>query len=186
MDNKETTTESKQKYNPWQLRPDEIVVSVLETRADGVRVKLWPDVDAVRERLESIEEGCYSVRHYVCGRAMYCAIGIPNPDVTRDAPCPAAYKVNPDANLNDAEGSLIAAAAEYDVGAGVFALSPLRIGSDRVQINPVAAPDGKTIHHYVMADRLTVDDILYNDDDGSVSAVALRKQDGSVIRWQLG
>ena len=34
MDNKETTTESKQKYNPWQLRPDEIVVSVLETRAD--------------------------------------------------------------------------------------------------------------------------------------------------------
>lgn len=182
MDNKETTTESKQKYTPWQVRPDEIVVSVLETRADGVRVKLWPDVDAVQMLLNGLDDA-YSIRHYVCGRALYCAVGLKN--ATRDAPCPAAYKVNPDANLNDAEGSLIAAAAEYDVGAGVFALSPLRIGSDRVQINPVAAPDGKTIHHYVMADRLTVDDIQYND-DGSVSAVALRKQDGSVIRWQLG
>lgn len=182
MDNKETTTESKQKYNPWQLRPDEIVVCVLDTRADGVRVKLWPDVDAVQMLLNGLDDA-YSIRHYVCGRAMYCAVGLKN--ATRDAPCPAGYKVNPDANLNDAEGSLIAAAAEYDVGAGVFALSPLRIGSDRVQINPVAAPDGKTIHHYVMADRLTVDDIQYND-DGSVSAVALRKQDGSVIRWQLG
>ena len=183
MDNKETTTASKLQYNPWQLRPEEIVVSVLETRADGVRVKLWPDADSVRVMLKSLD-AAYSERHYVCGRAMYCAVGLKN--TTRDAPCPAAYKVNPDANLNDAEGSLIAAAAEYDVGAGVFALSPLRIGSDRVQINPVAAPDGKTIHHYVMADRLTVDDIQYNDDDGSVCAVALRKQDGSVIRWQLG
>lgn len=178
MDNKE----SKQEYKPRQMRPEEIVVSVLETRADGVRVKLWPDADAVRAWLGAISD-VYSLHHYFCGRTVYCKIVLG--ESTRDAPCPAAYKVNPDANLNDAEGSLIAAAAEYDVGAGVFALSPLRIGSDRVQINPVAAPDGKTIHHYVMADRLTVDDIQYND-DGSVGAVALRKQDGSVIRWQLG
>lgn len=182
MDNKETTAASKLQYNPWQLRPEEIVVSVLETRADGVRVKLWPAADAVRVWLGAIND-VYSIHHYFAGRTIYCKVVLG--DSTRDAPCPATYKVNPDANLNDAEGSLIAAAAEYDVGAGVFALSPLRIGSDRVQINPVAAPDGKTIHHYVMADRLTVDDIQYND-DGSVSAVALRKQDGSVIRWQLG
>lgn len=183
MDNTETKTPTPEKSSsPWKMQPEEIVVSVQETRADGARVKLWPTADAVRAHLKMLDDE-YSVSRYVCGRALYCAVVLNAGH--RDAPCPAAYKVNPDANLNDAEGSLIAAAAEYDVGAGVFALSPLRIGSDRVQINPVAAPDGKTIHHYVMADRLTVDDIQYND-DGSVSAVALRKQDGSVIRWQLG
>lgn len=182
MDNETKTQAPQRSSSPYIMQPEEIVVSVLETRADGVRVKLWPDADAVRAHLSVLDDE-YSATHCVFGRAMYCAVGLN--DSTRDAPCPAGYKVNPDANLNDAEGSLIAAAAEWDVGTGVFALSPLRIGSDRVQINPVAAPDGKTIHHYVMADRLTVDDIQYND-ERSVSAVALRKQDGSVIRWQLG
>ena len=39
---------------------DEIIVSVLETNADSVRIKLWPDAAAVRSRLSvemAIERG---------------------------------------------------------------------------------------------------------------------------------
>ena len=156
------------------------VVSVLDVDADGATVKLWPAAYAVRQALETM--GTYSTRHYVCGRALYCAVAFG--DVTRDAPCPESYRVRKDANLNEADGSLIAAAAEWGVGTRVFALPPIRISKERVQINPVAGRDGKTIHHYVLADRLSVADIKL-DDKGCIAEVQLRKaSDGGVIAWQ--
>ena len=156
------------------------VVSVLDVDADDVTVKLWPTAADARRALDAM--GTYSTRHYVCGRALYCAIALG--DVTRDAPCPESYRVRKDANLNEADGSLIAAAAEWGVGAKVFALPPMRISKERVQINPVAGRDGKTIHHYVLADRLSVADIKL-DDKGSIAEVQLRKaSDGGVIVWQ--
>lgn len=170
------------------LTADEVTLSILEVDAEGVRIKLWPDVNAVRAHLEECCERMpgglagYSVRHYVCGRYLYCAVALA--DITKDAPCPAGYQVNADANLNEADGSLVAAAAEWGLGFGVFNLPPLRISKDRVQINPVAGRDGKTIHHYVLADRLTVAGIGY-DTDGDVTEIKLRKaSDGSVITWQ--
>lgn len=156
------------------------VVSVLDVDADGVTVKLWPTAAAIRRALDAM--GTYSTRHYVCGRALYCAVAFG--DVTRDAPCPESYRVRKDANLNEADGSLIAAAAEWGAGTLVFALPPMRISKERVQINPVAGRDGKTIHHYVLADRLSVADIKL-DDKGSIAEVQLRKaSDGGVIVWQ--
>ena len=134
------------------LANNEINVSVLEVAAEGVRVKLWPNADAVRAHLEEATARLpgglkgYSVRHYVCGRYLYCAIALG--DITKDAPCPASYQVNTDSYLNEAEGSLVAAAAEWSIGKGVLALPPLRISKDRVQINPVAGRDGKTIEQY--------------------------------------
>ena len=158
------------------LANNEINVSVLEVAAEGVRVKLWPNADAVRAHLEEATARLpgglkgYSVRHYVCGRYLYCAIALG--DITKDAPCPASYQVNTDSYLNEAEGSLVAAAAEWSIGKGVLALPPLRISKDRVQIN------------YTLPDRLTVADIRYND-DYSVAAVQLRKaSDGGLIEWQ--
>lgn len=172
--------------DPGQLGVDEIVVSVLDVDADGVRIKLWPDVNAVRGHLSEVVHllpaDSYSVRHYVCGRALYCAVAFD--DVTRDAPCPAGYQVNADANINESDGSLIAAAAEWGIGLGVFGLPAMRISKDRVQINPVAGRDGKTIHHYIMADKLTVAGIRY-DTDGNVTEIKLRRSsDGGVIVWQ--
>ena len=185
METKESTTPA-QSGNPGLLHADEIIVSVLETDADSVRIKLWPDAAAVRSRLSVLEMAIgadsYSIRRYVCGRALYCAVALD--DATRDAPCPAGYQVNADANLNEADGSLVAAAAEWGLGFGVFNLPPLRISKDRVQINPVAGRDGKTIHHYVLADRLTVAGLGYAT-DGDVTEIKLRKaSDGSVITWQ--
>lgn len=156
------------------------VVSVLDVDADGVTVKLWPSAIAVRQAMGPA--GGYSTRHYVCGRALYCAIALG--DITHDAPCPESYRVRKDANLNEADGSLIAAAAEWGFGTQVFALPPMRISKERVQINPVAGRDGKTIHHYALADRLSVADIKL-DDKGCIAEVQLRKaSDGGVIVWQ--
>lgn len=178
-------TEKKSEYRIGDMKPDEIVVSVLDTDENGVTIKLWPKAVAVRRHLDEVCAGgnvdAYSLRHYYCGRAMYCAVELD--DLTRDAPCPAAYKVNADSNLNESDGSLVAAAAEWQIGSGVFLMRPLRLSNDRVQINPVAGRDGKTIHHYELAERLTVADIRYNE-DGTVASMQLRKaSDGSVISW---
>lgn len=63
------------------LRADEVVVQVLETTKDWVRIRLWPKVDAVRSILEEYDSVCamsYAVRHYACGRALYCGVGLAN------------------------------------------------------------------------------------------------------------
>ena len=184
MDNQETTTPAIEGASVGTLRPDEIVVSVLETEEKNVVIKLWPDVQAIERYLESMTSllpvDQHSVRHYVCGRALYCAIALD--DTTRDAPCPASYHVHTDANINEADGSFLAAAAAWGIGEGVFRLKPLTIYADKVQIIPVKAANGQSIHHYTLADTLTVADIAY-DDDGDVTSLKLRKQDGKVIAW---
>lgn len=79
METKESTTPA-QSGNPGLLHADEIIVSVLETDADSVRIKLWPDAAAVRSRLSVLEMAMgadtYSIRRYVCGRALYCAVAL--------------------------------------------------------------------------------------------------------------
>lgn len=184
METKESTTPA-QSGNPCLLHADEIIVSVLKTDADSVRIKLWPDATAVRSHLSVLEMAMgadsYSIRRYVCGRALYCAIALD--DATRDAPCPAGYHVHSDTNLNEADGSLIAASAEWGIGKGVFDLPPLRISAGKVHIVPKAKDGTNVIERYILDDVLTLDDITYNDDE-SVAALRVRKRDGGIIAWQ--
>lgn len=122
------------------LTADEVTLSILEVDAEGVRIKLWPDVNAVRAHLEECCERMpgglagYSVRHYVCGRYLYCAVALA--DITKDAPCPTTYRVSSDAPTNEADGSFLAAAAAWSIGAGVLNLPPLRIPASKVHIVP--------------------------------------------------
>lgn len=78
--------------NPRDMAAGEIVVNVQKTDENGVTIKLWPDVSAVRNHMNDLVSlvpcDTYSVRHYTCGRYMYCAIALD--DATLDAPCPAA------------------------------------------------------------------------------------------------
>lgn len=186
METKESTTPA-QSGNPGLLHADEIIVSVLETDADSVRIKLWPDAAAVRSRLSVLEMAIgadsYSIRRYVCGRALYCAVALD--DATRDAPCPTTYRVSSDAPTNEADGSFLAAAAAWSIGAGVLNLPPLRIPASKVHIVPQGKPGTNIIERYVLDDALTLDDITYNG-DGSVASLRVRKRDGSVITWQAG
>ena len=126
------------------LTADEVTLSILEVDAEGVRIKLWPDVNAVRAHLEECCERMpgglagYSVRHYVCGRYLYCAVALA--DITKDAPCPSTYRVSSDAPTNEADGSFLAAAAAWSIGAGVLNLPPLRIRQARSTSSPRASP----------------------------------------------
>lgn len=183
----ETKETVKDAVGAGTLASDDIVVSVLDVDENGATIKLWPDAAAVRDKLNALAQTLYgddyNLRRYLCGKALYCAIAIG--DTTRDAPCPAGYQVNADANLNEADGSLVAAAAEWGLGFGVFNLPPRRIGKEWLQINPVAGRDGKTIHHYVLGEKLTVAGIRY-EQGGRVAEVHLRRSsDGSVIRWPV-
>lgn len=169
------------------LTADEVTLSILEVDAEGVRIKRWPDVNAVRAHLEECCERMpgglagYSVRHYVCGRYLYCAVALA--DITKDAPCPTTYRVSSDAPTNEADGSFLAAAAAWSIGAGVLNLPPLRIPASKVHIVPQGKPGTNIIERYVLDDALTLDDITYNG-DGSVASLRVRKRDGSVITWQ--
>ena len=159
------------------LTADEVTLSILEVDAEGVRIKLWPDVNAVRAHLEECCERMpgglagYSVRHYVSGRYRYCAVALA--DITKDAPCPTTYRVSSDAPTNEADGSFL----------GVLNLPPLRIPASKVHIVPQGKPGTHIIERYVLDDALTLDDITYNG-DGSVASLRVRKRDGSVITWQ--
>lgn len=186
MENEIKTNEGQQAPKLGALSAKDVVVTVVKTTAEGVSIKLWPDANAVRDVLREAAliaqiPGGFSVRHYVCGRALYCAVQLG--DTTRDAPCPAGYHVHSDANLNEADGSLIAAAAEWGIGKGVFDLPPLRIAAGKVHIVPKAKDGTNVIERYILDDVLTLDDITYNDDE-SVATLRVRKRDGGIIAWQ--
>ena len=110
-----------------------------------------------------------------------CAVALA--DITKDAPCPTTYRVSSDTPTNEADGSFLAAAAAWSIGAGVLNLPPLRIPASKVHIVPQGKPGTNIIERYVLDDALTLDDITYNG-DGSVASLRVRKRDGSVITWQ--
>lgn len=60
--------------NPRDMAAGEIVVNVQKTDENGVTIKLWPDVSAVRNHMNDLVSlvpcDTYSVRHYTCGRFM--------------------------------------------------------------------------------------------------------------------
>lgn len=181
---KTVKTESPKAPDIGQLKAEDTVLSVLEIDESGVRIKLWPDVSAVRDRLNQLRpklQQPYSTRHYVCGRAMYCAIALD--EATRDAPCPAGYRVGRDVNQREADGSFLAAAAAWGIGTGVFELPVMTISSDKVHIVPRGKPGTNLIDHYELDDALTVTGISYSE-DGSIDRIGIRKRDGGVITWQ--
>ena len=94
METKQETKETvKDAVGAGTLASDDIVVSVLDVDENGATIKLWPDAAAVRDKLNALGQTLYgddySLRRYLCGKALYCAIAIG--DTTRDAPCPAGY-----------------------------------------------------------------------------------------------
>ena len=103
--------------------------------------------------------------------------------VYRDAPCPATYAVGTDAGTVEGNGAFLAAAAQWGIGAGLLRMQDLFLAADKVQINPKAGPDGKTIRSYVLADRIRVEQIAY-DDAGEVQAIQLINDRGGKVLWQ--
>ena len=171
------------------LRADEVVLQVLEVNKAWAKLKLWPKVDAVRSILEEFDRVCslsYAVRHYACGRALYCGVGVASNTkdelVYRDACAIGSYHLNADPAQNECESSFIAAAALWGVAAPVLQMPAFRFTADKVQINPVATPDGQRIKGYVLADILTCTGLAY--EDGKISLAQFTKRNGDKLLWQ--
>lgn len=171
------------------LRADEVVLQVLEVTKDWAKLKLWPKVDAVRSILEEFDRVCslsYAVRHYACGRSLYCGVGVANNTadelVYRDACALASYRLNADPAQNECDSSFLAAAALWGVAAPVLNMPAFRFTADQVQINPMATPDGRRIKCYVVADTLTCTELAY--EDGKISLAQFTKRNGDKLLWQ--
>lgn len=172
------------------LRAEEVVVQVLEVTKDWAQVRLWPRVDAVRSILEEDDTAActlpYSVRHYTCGRSLFCSIGLYHEKgkdrVYRDACAISAYHVTGDAAQDECDSSFLAAASLWDVGLPVLRMPSIRVGADRVQINPIADPGGQRIKGYVLADTLNCTGLAI--EDGAVTLVQLTNGRGDNIVWR--
>lgn len=171
------------------LRADEVVLQVLEVTKDWARVRLWPKVDAVRSILEEDDAAAgaapYSVRHYSCGRSLFCSVGLDcaadNERVYRDACAISYYHVTGDPAQDECDSSFLAAASLWGAALPVLRMPAMRFSAEKVQINPVATPDGQRIKGYVLADTLTCTELGY--EDGKISLVQFTKRNGDKLLW---
>ena len=171
------------------LRADEVVVQVLDVTKDWARVRLWPKVDAVRSILEEYDSVCamsYAVRHYSCGRALYCGVGLASNTadelVYRDACAISTYHVTGDPAQDECDSSFLAAASLWGVALPVLRMPAMRLSAEKVQINPVASSDGQRIKGYVLADTLTCTELGYEEEE--LSLVQFTKRNGEKLLWQ--
>ena len=171
------------------LRADEVVLQVLETTKDWVRIRLWPKVDAVRSILEEYDSVCamsYAVRHYACGRALYCGVGLANNTadelVYRDACAISTYHVTGDPAQDECDSSFLAAASLWGVALPVLRMPFMRLSAEQVHIIPDALPGSDRIKGYVMDDVLTCTELGY--ENGDLTLVQFTKPNGKKLLWQ--
>lgn len=171
------------------LRADEVVVQVLEVTKDWARVRLWPKVDAVRSILEEYDSVCamsYAVRHYSCGRALYCGVGLANNTadelVYRDACAISTYHVTGDPAQDECDSSFLAAASLWGVALPVLRMPFMRLSAEQVHIIPDALPGSDRIKGYVMDDVLICTELGY--ENGDLTLVQFTKPNGKKLLWQ--
>lgn len=172
------------------LRADEVVVQVLDVTKDWARVRLWPKVDAVRSILEESDQGLfvapYAVRHYACGRSLYCSVGLFNEDVGehmyRDACALSDYHVTGDAAQDECDSSFLAAASLWGVALPVLRMSAMRLSAEQVHIIPDALPGSDRIKGYVLDDTLDCTELGY--ENGDLTLVQFTKPNGKKLLWQ--
>ncbi|HIZ48320.1 MAG TPA: hypothetical protein H9810_06370 [Candidatus Gemmiger excrementavium] len=183
------TEESKVPRLDRPLRADEVVVQVLDVTKDWARVRLWPKVDAVRSILEEYDSVCaisYAVRHYSCGRALYCGVGLASNTadelVYRDACAISTYHVTGDPAQDECDSSFLAAASLWGVALPVLRMPFMRLSAEQVHIIPDALPGSDRIKGYVMDDVLTCTELGY--ENGDLTLVQFTKPNGKKLLWQ--
>ena len=66
-----------------EFAAEDVDLSVIKVDATGVVLRLWPKISAVLRYMNSLPNaGAWACRHYMCGRAMYCAVGRYSPAVS--------------------------------------------------------------------------------------------------------
>ena len=171
------------------LRADEVVVQVLDVTKDWARVRLWPKVDAVRSILQEYDSVCamsYAVRHYSCGCALYCGVGLANNTadelVYRDACALSDYHVTGDTAQDECDSSFLAAASLWGVALPVLRMPAMRLSAEQVHIIPDALPGSDRIKGYVLDDTLDCTELGY--ENGDLTLVQFTKPNGKKLLWQ--
>ena len=169
--------------------PADCCVVVAKTTDTFVRLRVLPTPAGICRILDArFGPMGWCRRHYNCGSALYCSIGIYNP-VTgdylhKDAPAHDDYIGGDKATLQDAS-SFAHAAALWGICEDVLALPAITFTAQQVEIQPV--PDARNpqrIASYRMRQILTVDKFARKE-DGTVAAVQYKDQDGKVAAvWQ--
>lgn len=172
---------------PRPTRPEELIVVPKAASQAGVRLLVLPSPAAVQQILtEHFGPDGWSCRRYACGGMLYCGLGvrlgIDGEWVYRDAPALEDYgpAKRPAAA---AASSLYHAAAMWGVCADIKALPPITLTAEQVRVAAVPKADGKTIDHWRLDQRLTVDQ-LGRDDAGAITMVQFAADDGKKIVWR--
>lgn len=164
----------------------DVLVIVREVGQTGARVQLLPLPTALERMLtDAFGTFGWECRRYSCGGTLYCSVGVWNPQamqyVHRDAPAEDDYRYK-DKARSAAASSLAHAAAHWGVGADILNLPVLTLTAEQVSIRAVAKADGKTIDHWALEQRLTVDKFM-RAEGGAITMVQFDTSDGKKVLW---
>ena len=177
---------------PRQTAPQEVQVVICECGADAVRIRLLPDPAAMLHIMdETFGTLGWTRRYYFADSRLWCGVGVYHPLMSnfaiKDAAAPAGkFKIsNPDKWKEN--GSFLAAAALWGVGADVMALPSMTFAADQVDIDPIKKPgkrpgDPLVVVGYGLYHALTVDKLL-RAEDGHIIGVQLLQGERKVV-WQ--
>ena len=177
---------------PRQTAPQEVQVVICECGADAVRIRLLPDPAAMLHIMdETFGTLGWTRRYYFADGRLWCGVGVYHPLMSnfaiKDAAAPAGkFKIsNPDKWKEN--GSFLAAAALWGVGADVMALPSMTFAADQVDIDPIKKPgkrpgDPLVVVGYGLYHALTVDKLL-RAEDGHIIGVQLLQGERKVV-WQ--
>lgn len=162
-----------------QTAPQAVSVLTVAISEDAVKVKLIPNVTAVREMMDkTFGPAGWSMRRYYADGRLWCQVGVYSPD-TREYCYKDAGGLNlpcRDPALMREVTSFVSAAAFWGVGRDVMELDDILLKSTQVTINK----DEKGRCHLLTA--LKVDRFAY-DEAGHITMVQFVSGDGKKILW---
>ena len=163
-----------------------------ECGADAVRVRLLPDPAAVLHMMdETFGTLGWTRRFYFADGRLWCGVGVYHPLMNnfaiKDAAAPAGRLQISNPDKWKENGSFLAAAALWGVGADVMALPSMTFAADQVALDPVhkrakSPNDPPVVAGYRLHSALTVDKLLRGE-DGRIIGVQLLQGERKVV-WQ--
>lgn len=195
---------------PRQTRPEEVNVMICECAADGVRLRLMPDPDAMfRIMNETYGPAGWECRYYYMNGITFCGTGVLNPLTgtypRKDETAPAGKFRVKNPKRWETNGSFIASVARWGAGSDILRLptidlhaaqvtkegnTPEQLAEGQVLVAPIMNPNHKPndppqIVGYRLASALTVDKKhgFLRADDGRIIGVQFLQGERKVV-WQ--
>ena len=170
---------------PRQTRPEEVNVMICECAADGVRLRLMPDPDAMCRIMNKTygRNGWQHCYYYMNGQT-FCGTAVMNPYTQtyprKDAKAPAGNYQLKDPKDWESVGALVASLAFWGAGSDVLDLPVMTFKADQVTIEPLTKPGKKPNDPPVFVRYRPTPALIVDKKNGF-----LRAEDGHIIGVQL-